>query len=116
LNQNYTEAYNNRGAAYYDLKQYERAIEDYSKAIELNPNYVGAYINRGVTYYDLKQYERAIEDFDKAIELNPNLAEAYDYREHALSKLKEQKSVPGFKVVVAIAGLLAIAYLLRRRK
>ena len=34
--------YNNRGNAYKNLKQYERAIQDFDKAIELNPNYTTA--------------------------------------------------------------------------
>jgi len=63
----------------------------------------------------LKDYERAIEDFDKAIELDPNDAAAYINRERALSKLNEEKGVPGFEAVFAIAGLLAVAYLFRRK-
>jgi len=37
LNPNYTDAYLNRGLAYWYLKQNERAIEDFEKVIELNP-------------------------------------------------------------------------------
>ena len=56
---------------------YDRAIEDYSQAIELNPNYVEAYGNRGVVYRSQGAYDRAIEDYSQAIELNPNGAVAY---------------------------------------
>jgi len=73
----YAEAYNNRGNAYAELNEYERAIEDFSKAIELNPALAEAYNNRGLAYAELNKYERAIEDYNKAIELNPNDAEAY---------------------------------------
>jgi tetratricopeptide (TPR) repeat protein len=44
-----TASYNNRGNAYSDLKQHEKAIEDYNKAIELNPKLAPAYANRGIT-------------------------------------------------------------------
>ena len=71
------ETYYNRGVDYYNQKQYESAIQCYTKAIELNPNFAMAYNNRGAVYNELKQYERAIQDYDKAIELNPNLATAY---------------------------------------
>ena len=65
---------------YAKLHKYERAIEDFDKAIEFNPNYVEAYYNRGVAYVKLNEHERAIKDFSKAIELNPALAEAYGNR------------------------------------
>jgi PGF-CTERM protein len=110
------EEWNEKGISFAKSDEYEKAIECFDKAIELDPNYANAYNNRGLTYYHLKQYERAIEDYNKAIELNPNGADAYYNRELARSKLKEQKGVPGFEAVFAIAGLLAVAYLLRREQ
>src|SRR3990170_1960868 len=52
--------------------EYDREIEDYSKAIALDPNYAFAYLKRGFAYDDNKQYDRAIEDYNKAIALNLN--------------------------------------------
>ncbi|MBE9592474.1 MAG: tetratricopeptide repeat protein [Proteobacteria bacterium] len=106
--------------------EYEKAIECFDRAIELDPNDAIGYYNRGLTYCYLKQYERGIENFDIAIELDSNYIAAYDNRELAREKLKEQKpiqaltppkekGVPGFEAVFGIAGLLAVAYLLRRR-
>ena len=76
----FAEAYNNRGDAYYSKGQYDRAIEDYNKAIALDPNYADAYYNRGVAYAKKGQYDRAIEDYNKAIALDPNYAKAYTNR------------------------------------
>ena len=73
-------AYNNRGAAYRNLKQYEFALQDYNRAVELNPNNFEAYFNRGLTFYSQKQYDSAIQDYDKAISLNPNYFQAYNNR------------------------------------
>ena len=82
----------------------------------------------GISFGKAGNYEKAIEDYNKAIELDPNYAVAYNNREVARSKLEEQKtsqlpiptpeekSVPGFEAVSAIAGLLAVTYLLRKRK
>ena len=50
LNPEYWKAFYNRGIAYADLGQYERAIQDYDAAIPLNPEYAVAYYNRGFTY------------------------------------------------------------------
>ena len=35
--------HNNRGIAYRDERDYDRAIESFTKAIELNPNFAKAY-------------------------------------------------------------------------
>ena len=83
----YDGAYNNRGNAYLNLNQYERAIQDYNKAIQLNPNYFEAYNNRGWAYYCLKKYQQALKDFDKALELNPNNNQVKNNREACLKAM-----------------------------
>ena len=59
---------------------YDRAIEDYNRAIDLNPDHAEAYSNRGLVCEIKGDYDRAIEDYNKAIELKPDLAEAYSSR------------------------------------
>ena len=80
MNQTNADAYNNRGIAYYKKRQYNEAISDYNKAIELDPKYVEAYFNRGNAYDEKAQYKQAISDFTKTIEINPRFAEAYNNR------------------------------------
>ncbi len=46
-------AYNNRGYTYNSIGNYDQAIKDFNKAIELNPNYATAYANRAHTYRKL---------------------------------------------------------------
>jgi tetratricopeptide (TPR) repeat protein len=72
-------AYYNRGLAYADKKQYDKAIEDYNRAIELDPQYASAYRSRGSAYRIKKDYNEAVTDYDKAIELNPS-ASVYNGR------------------------------------
>lgn len=55
----------------------ERAISDYTKAIELDPNNPYPYYHRGLAYYRKGDYSRAISDHAKGIELGPNNASAY---------------------------------------
>jgi len=57
------------------MKQYNQAITDYSKAIELDPKFAKAYYNRSYAYDSINQQDRAVEDFNKAIELDPRLAD-----------------------------------------
>lgn len=55
----------------------ERAISDYTKAIELDPNDAYPYHHRGLAYYRKGDYSQAISDHAKGIELDPNNASAY---------------------------------------
>lgn len=60
--------YRERAYFYEKLKQYDKAIKDYSKAIAIEPH--GYYFSsRGSAYSALKQYDKAIKDFTKAIAL-----------------------------------------------
>ena len=59
-----------RGRAYYKLGQNHRAINDYTKAIQLDPDYDLAYYNRGLAYVRLGEYQNANADKDKACSLD----------------------------------------------
>ncbi len=80
LDQQFVEAYNNRGSAKVALRDTKGAIEDYNKSIELDPQYAEAYNNRGNAKVNLGRKEDAIKDYNKSIELDPQYAEAYNNR------------------------------------
>ena len=63
------EFYNNRGIAYRRKGQYDRAISDYNKALEINPRFAEAYNNRGRAYYLKGEYGKSWEDIKKAQDL-----------------------------------------------
>jgi|SRR5580658_375382 tetratricopeptide (TPR) repeat protein len=67
-------AFFNRGRAWSDEAQYERAIQDFDRAIKLDPDYPDAFNHRALAYSGLGDYEHAIKDFDEAIRLDPNYA------------------------------------------
>ena len=67
--------------------------------------------NKGCDLDELGRYEEAIKAYDKALEIDPNHEEASYNKDLARRQLE-----PGFEAILAIAGLLAVAYLLRRRK
>ncbi|MGB3459620.1 MAG: P-loop NTPase fold protein [Halobacteriota archaeon] len=56
---------------------YEKAVENYDKAIELNPNDEKAWYGKGFGLGELERHEEAIACYDKAIELNPNYEKAW---------------------------------------
>ena len=63
------EFYNNRGMAYRDKGQYNQAISDYNKSLEINPTFAEAYYNRGRAYYLKREYDKSLEDIKKAQDL-----------------------------------------------
>ena len=73
-------SYINRGTAYWRAGNFQQAIEDVGKAIELNPEYASAYNTRASIHVSLGSYKQAIEDVNKAIELYPKYAKAYHTR------------------------------------
>ena len=56
--------------AYFKSGEHQKAIDDYSKAIELNPQYAYAYYNRGIAHNDLGEHQKAIDDYYQAGILN----------------------------------------------
>lgn len=81
--------YSHRGEVKHLLKDYNGAIADYTKVIELEndePNYVAAaYYNRGNSKNELKDFYGAIADYTKFIEIVPDF-NVGGYHNRGLSK------------------------------
>ena len=68
------EAYYFRGCAKVNALNYQGAIEDFQKAIELKPDYADAYFNLGRTYYLMNDVDKACEYYKLADKYGrPNL-------------------------------------------
>jgi len=66
-----------RGNTWYVKKDFDEAIVDYNKAIEINPNYTLAFYNKAQARVAKKEYKDAIADFDKVIFLDLRYPDAY---------------------------------------
>ena len=53
------------------MGEYDEAISDATKAIELDSEYADSYSTRGASYDKLGAHEKAISDYTKALELDP---------------------------------------------
>ncbi|PBQ31757.1 hypothetical protein CNR22_08230 [Sphingobacteriaceae bacterium] len=58
-------------------KNYEGAIENYSKALEMDPKFEKAYIARALCYEKINFKLEAVEDYKKAMVFNPKEKEYY---------------------------------------
>ena len=93
------------------LKQVDKAIEAYSRAIDLNPRAAHAYYNRGNVYHSNGEFGCAITDYTKAIELNPNLTEAYNNRGNAyIAKGDSGRAIADYNKAIQLDTNCAMAY------
>lgn len=91
------------GDSYMKKGQYDKAISEYAKAIEIDPKYAEAYKGRGSGYTMKRQYNKAIEDLNKAIQLEPVNAEAKYYRGLAYAKTGQyDKAISDFSKCIEI--------------
>lgn len=72
------ESYKWRGHAYFTKREYDLAIADFSKAIEIDPAHLPAYYWRAQSYRDKGDYERALADVSEATDIEPNYGVAYE--------------------------------------
>ena len=61
-------------------EEYEKALQHYTRAIQLKQDYAKAYNNRGNVYLSKDDYDLAIRDHTQAIALRPEYPEAYNNR------------------------------------
>lgn len=107
-----SEAYALRGEVIWrSSTNYDDALVNLNKSIELDPSKEGYYVTRGIIW-DLKgEYEEAISDYNRAIELNPEFAYAFShrgitYRDHG----EYEKALQDFDMAIELNPADAQAY------
>ena len=70
---NLAEIYVYRGIAHGNRNDYNKALADFSKAIELAPKLAMAWAHRGAFHNTNSRYELAVKDFKQATRLDPSL-------------------------------------------
>ena len=97
-------AYVELGIGYGELGQYQKEIDNITKALSLDPNFTRTndarayaareYEARGVAYCMVGQIERGLDDFNKSISLNSKSAYTYNDRGAAYNHLGQyQKGI-----------------------
>ncbi len=77
----------NRGNAFYYTENYQMAIEDYNRSLELGfADLPDVYLNLGKSYERIGNMNLAVRNYRQAAELSPNQAEAQDMLQGILSQ------------------------------
>jgi CHAT domain-containing protein/lipoprotein NlpI len=80
-----------RGVDYLNHNDYQQAIEQFDRALEINPNFAEAYYLRGITHRQMDDTSKAVEDYTQALQIKPNLSEAHTSRASARSNIGDYK-------------------------
>jgi tetratricopeptide (TPR) repeat protein len=92
VNRDLAGEYCTSGLKLWDLENYEGAIIDFSKALEIDPEFSQAYLLRGKVKQIAKDYNGAIADFNRSMNIKP-VAEAFILRGLARFHIKAYKGV-----------------------
>ena len=84
--------FRNQGSDSEQMGNFEQAIIDFGKAIDLRPQDKALYISRAVNYWRLQDNTKALEGLERALMLDPDYANAYNIRAtvHTTAKNYEQ--------------------------
>lgn len=70
-------AYTNRGDYYKDNQQFDKALSDFNKALEISPNEPGTVRLRAKTLFDLQRYDESLTDYKQLVISTPDDKEAW---------------------------------------
>jgi tetratricopeptide (TPR) repeat protein len=103
-------AHTYRGSAYRGRDDTERAIADYTKAMELDPK--RAAYNRGLVHITRGEHDQAIAEFDAAIRADAQDAAAYNVRANSYNaKGERDRAIADWNESIRLDPKLASAYL-----
>jgi serine/threonine protein kinase/regulator of sirC expression with transglutaminase-like and TPR domain len=103
--------YNRRGLAHASMRNYEQAIYDYTKAIQLDRHFAEAYNNRSAAHLLMENYAQAVLDCNWAIELAPHFIAAYVNRGIANTGLRQyEEALLDYNKVIELNDQSVYAY------
>lgn len=89
--------FQNRAAAFENLKFYDQVIEDCSKALEIDGNYAKALTRRAKAYESIEKYQEAFEDFTALCILNKFSGPSMAAADKVVKKIGERMGAEIFK-------------------
>lgn len=109
--QNLAIAFANRGMAYSQTKEFDRALADCDQAIRLTRKRAAGYMCSGVVYQDKGNIDHAIAAYAKAIRVEPTDPEAYLNRANLYARKKNyDRAIADYTKATRIAPTFAQAF------
>lgn len=87
--------YSNRSACYAGLKQYDQALQDAEKTVELNPKFAKGYGRKGSALHGAHRYEDAVKAFEDGLKVAPEDAGLKKGLEAVQHAMDQEASGPG---------------------
>jgi tetratricopeptide (TPR) repeat protein len=106
-------AFGNRGTVYLRKGDIDRALSDFTKAIEFDPKYALAYYNRAIVYLYRGELDAAEADLTDAIARPPARVRAEAYTRRGVIRMYEGRcaqALPDFDMALKMNRKLAWAY------
>lgn len=95
--------YEERADVYVQKGEYDLAILEYNRAIDINSKEASLYVKRGFAFFNKKNFDLALADYNKAIEIDPKEAKAYFYRANLYEKdNKLEKAIEDYQKVLEL--------------
>src|SRR5258708_6415309 len=103
--------FTNRGNALHIKGDYDRAIADFTEAIQINPHYAVDHNSRGNAYQIKGNYDRATADYTEAIRIDPKYAVAYNGRGNGhQGKGDYDRAIADYSEAIRLDPRYAVAY------
>lgn len=105
------ESLNSRGAAYALANQHNKAIIDFTKALQLQDKAPNILFSRAMSYGSINKPEEAVADFTLALKYDSTLTDAYFNRANSLFNLKKyREAISDFDEAIRLSPETAQMY------
>lgn len=96
-------AWAERGMAWLQVNELDRAMADYDRAISLSPHYSYALLGRGMVFTRKRDFDKALSDLNKAIDVEPRTAVVYNLRGVAYMAMGDSdRALADFDMAIAL--------------